>query len=114
MKARRGDPPAVLLRCVDFLPSAERIYEAYWELDRSEWGQPLFASKQAVLTEYGWTAPAERRFVRDLWRAMQGEERKLREEQRKAAEAAKEDKDGAGKGPRRGRGRRERESFDEE
>lgn len=107
LKARRGDPPAVLLRCVEFLPSAERIYEAYWEIDRSEWGAPVFTSKLAVLTEFGWKTPAERRFVRDLWRAMYGEERKVREEQRKAADAAK--KEAGSTSSRRGRGRRELE-----
>ena len=51
-----------------------------------------FVTQAAV--QYGWVTAAERRFVRDLWRAMHVEERKLREEQRKAAEAAKEEKDG--------------------
>lgn len=88
--ARRGDPPAVLLRRVEFLPTAERVYAAYWEIDRSEWGVPLFSGMRAVLDEYGWTDPEQRRAVRGLWRAMYGEEAKAREVKRKAADEAKE------------------------
>jgi hypothetical protein len=87
--AKRGTPPDVLLRRVDFLPSAERLYRGYWEIDRSEWGVPLMSGMRAVLDEYGWTDPFERGEIRDLWRSMHREESKARDEKRKAAEEAK-------------------------
>ena len=85
--AQRGAPPAVLVRCPAFLPQAERIFEAYWDIDRSEWGTPLFSGMRQVLDEFGWTEPSQRRLVRALWRSMAADEAQAREERRKAAEA---------------------------
>ncbi len=87
--ARRGDPPAVLKRHVDLYPAAERIWEAYWEIDRSEWGVPLTTGMREVLDEYGWTNPQERRAIRKLWRLMYSEEHADREAKRKAAKNKK-------------------------
>lgn len=95
LKAQRGDPPAVLQRHIELYPAAERIWAAYWEVDRSEWGVPLTAGMRAVLDEYGWTDPFERRAIRKLWRLMYSEESKAREAKRKAAKGGKP---GTGKG----------------
>lgn len=95
LKAQRGDPPTILRRHVELYPAAERLWAAYWEVDRSEWGVPLTTGMRAVLDEYGWTDPLERRAIRKLWRLMYSEESKAREAKRKAA---KDGKPGTGVG----------------
>lgn len=67
---------------VELFPEAARIFEAYFEIDRSDFGRPLFASAVAVLNEYGWTEPEERRLIRRFWRRMWDAEYDIREQKR--------------------------------
>lgn len=97
----------VLERRVDLLPTAARIYAAFWELDRSEFGSVVPSSMFAVLDEYGWTDRDERQLIRSIWRSMARADSEVREEQReKETERRKREKAAAAGGSRKGRRRR--------
>lgn len=60
-------------------------------------GALVFSSMRDVLDEYGWTDSTLRQEIRRIWRAMNGEEREVRERksEREKAKKQAQETDGA-------------------
>lgn len=72
----RPEAPQIIQDRPEYITDALML-QAYYEIDRDPMsGALVFAGMRAVLDEYGWNDPEERRWVRSVWRAMDEAHRK--------------------------------------